>query len=529
MLALHLQVHVAGATASAISSQTALPNCPEKCGNITVPYPFGIGDKCHYSPPVDGYLYNLTCDESTNPPRLIYVRGIEILMNVRPQIRLCEKPEYCVNQIGNYTCKCPPNYHGNGTQNSPCISDAVDGNPKSVLAMIIIFSGTGIGITVSIVLGVCLYWRHQKQLLVKARRGFFRRNVGHLLHQKLSDGQDVSVDMVKIFKIEELEKATNKYSDSNVIGKGGFGVVYKGILANNQVVAIKKSLKVDADQSEQFVNEVIVLSQLNNRHVVKILGCLETEVPLLVYEFIDNGTLYDHLHDETKASLLSWDIRLRIAVEVAEVLSYLHTTISIPIIHRDMKSMNILLDKNYMAKVSDFGASRLVPMDQENLATMVLGTYGYLDPEYFQTSELTQKSDVYSFGVVLVELLTRQRVVSFHRPENDRCLAFYFLRKLKEERLEDILDNDIVMEVADLAQRCLYVNGDERPTMKEVAAELQRIGRMSDGSRRWSRSDAVSQEQITQESIDDSVGCYTKDSSSIHINSSLYNSLAYGR
>uniref|UniRef100_A0A803MN07 Uncharacterized protein n=1 Tax=Chenopodium quinoa TaxID=63459 RepID=A0A803MN07_CHEQI len=423
MLALHLQVHVAGATASAISSQTALPNCPEKCGNITVPYPFGIGDKCHYSPPVDGYLYNLTCDESTNPPRLIYVRGIEgyrcqcnpdfdgnpylhdcqDIDECAAQIRLCEKPEYCVNQIGNYTCKCPPNYHGNGTQNSPCISDAVDGNPKSVLAMIIIFSGTGIGITVSIVLGVCLYWRHQKQLLVKARRGFFRRNVGHLLHQKLSDGQDVSVDMVKIFKIEELEKATNKYSDSNVIGRAA--LVW---------------------------------------HVVKILGCLETEVPLLVYEFIDNGTLYDHLHDETKASLLSWDIRLRIAVEVAEVLSYLHTTISIPIIHRDMKSMNILLDKNYMAKVSDFGASRLVPMDQENLATMVLGTYGYLDPEYFQTSELTQKSDVYSFGVVLVELLTRQRVVSFHRPENDRCLAFYFLRKLKEERLEDILDNDIV-------------------------------------------------------------------------------------
>lgn len=264
-------------------------------------------------------------------------------------------------------------------------------------------------------------------------------------------------------------------------------MVYKGILQNNQVVAIKKSIKVDSNQKEQFVNEVLLLSQLNNKNVVKLIGCcLEDEVPLLVYEFIRNGTLHEHLYDERKASLLSWNIRLRIATEVAEVLAYLHTTISTPIIHRDMKPANILLDENYVAKVSDFGASRtLVPVDQDQEATMVQGTRGYLDPEYLQTGELNEKSDVYSFGVVVVELLTGREVISYNRPEKERFLAMHFRSKFKEERVLEIVDQKIrsqgaaeqFEEVAILARRCLEVKGEDRPTMKEVAMELERIRR----------------------------------------------------
>ncbi|KMT15831.1 hypothetical protein BVRB_3g058000 [Beta vulgaris subsp. vulgaris] len=319
------------------------------------------------------------------------------------EVNDCEKAEYCINTIGAYYCKCPKGYHGNGTRTDRCIS-----NTKAYwLIPVLATAGVGGGIITLLLIGFLLHWKHGERQLRNMREYFFRQNGGFLLHEKLSGRH---VDTIKVFTMKDLEIASDNYSDGNVIGRGGFGIVYKGILPNNQVVAIKKSLKMDPNQVEQFINEVLVLSQINNKNVVKLLGCcLESEVPLLVYEFISNGTLYDHLHDRVKASNLKWHIRLNIASEVAHVLSYLHNTISTPIIHRDIKSMNILLDESHTAKVTDFGASRLVLEDQSQFATMVLGTRGYLDPEYMQTSELTEKSDVYSFGVVLVELLTRKK------------------------------------------------------------------------------------------------------------------------
>ncbi|XP_062012572.1 putative wall-associated receptor kinase-like 16 isoform X2 [Rosa rugosa] len=383
---------------------------------------------------------------------------------------------------GNYSCLCRNGYKNNGP-NGKCIKD----NSSDRLLLIILSLGISVGLFVILLVGsLWMYWGLKKRKFIKLKEKYFTENGGLLLKQKLTS-QGGSVETTKLFTAEELEKATNNYHESRILGEGGYGTVYRGILPDNQVVAIKKSKVGAPTQTDQFVNEVIVLSQVNHRNVVRLLGCcLETEVPLLVYEFITQGTLFEHIHKKKgKGSSLSWELRLKIASETAGALAYLHSSTSTPIIHRDVKTMNILLDDNYTAKVSDFGASRFIPIDQTQLATMVQGTFGYLDPEYFHSNQLTEKSDVYSFGVVLAELLTSKVAFSFARPEAERCLAHFFVCSVEDGHLNQILYDDIINEgdidqrvienVAHLARTCLRVKGEERPTMREVAMELERM------------------------------------------------------
>ncbi|XP_061359689.1 putative wall-associated receptor kinase-like 16 isoform X1 [Gastrolobium bilobum] len=384
----------------------------------------------------------------------------------------CLSENNCHNTDGSFKCFCPKGQSGDGTKDGGC-------HRRDIVTKVVI--GTGAGFIVLIVGISSLYLIYEKRKLIKLKEKFFKQNGGIILQQRLSAGENTS-QSTTVFSAEQLKKATNNYDESLIIGRGGYGIVYKGVLSDKRIVAIKKSKIVDQSQIEQFINEVIVLSQINHRNVVKLLGCcLETEVPSLVYEFVNNGTLFDYIHNEGKAGNVSWKTRLRIAAEAAGALSYLHSAASIPIIHRDVKTANILLDDTYTAKVSDFGASRLVPLDQTELATLVQGTLGYLDPEYMQTSQLTQKSDVYSFGVVLVELLTGEKPLCFKRPEEERSLAMHFLSCLKEDRMFEVFQVGIlneenkeeIKEVAILATKCLRLIGEERPSMKEVAMELE--------------------------------------------------------
>ncbi|EEF34361.1 wall-associated kinase, putative [Ricinus communis] len=245
--------------------------------------------------------------------------------------------------------------------------------------------------------------------------------------------------------------------------KGGQGTVYKGILPDNQIAAVKKD-------------------------VVKLLDCcLETRVPLLVYEFVRNGTLYEHIHDygSLGRTWIPWETCLKIATEVAEALSYMHSPASTPIIHRDIKSANVLLDENLTAQVSDFGASKLIPLDTSELTTLVQGTLGYLDPEYMHSSQLTEKSDVYSFGGCACGLLTTKKAISFARREEERIWLFLDGKLLNEE------NTDQLKAVAMLATSCLSVRGEERPAMKDVAIELQ--GLCSVEKHPWENQDSCAE------------------------------------
>ncbi|GLT84100.1 hypothetical protein SLE2022_023510 [Rubroshorea leprosula] len=370
----------------------------------------------------------------------------------------------CRNTIGNYTCDCPLGMRGDGKVGCRGL--------RLPITIAIVIGGVILVIIITILIFI-VYQRRKKEK-------YFRDNGGTILkHQR-----------IRIFSETELVKATNNYDNSQFLGEGGFGSVYKGVFADNTLVAVKKAKDVDkARMNQEFQHEIGIVSQVNHKNVVKLLGlCLETKVPLLVYEFVSNGTLHHHIHDKRSQILGSWKNRLRIATETALALDYLHSLADPPIIHGDVKSMNILLDDHYTAKVSDFGASVLISPNQTGIGSKIQGTFGYLDPEYLMTGNLTAKSDVYSFGVVLVELLTGEKPTSSSRDGEKRNIIQYFISSVEDNQIVQVLnfepaDDDETEEVeavAELVKRCLNGSGLKRPTMKVVAEELARLKKHSD-------------------------------------------------
>ncbi|KAL1105660.1 hypothetical protein V6Z11_D04G148300 [Gossypium hirsutum] len=316
--------------------------------------------------------------------------------------------------------------------------------------------------------------REAEMSLTKAHRDLLSSNSGKL---------------AKFFTIKEIAKATKNFSKDNLLGSGGFGEVFKGILDDGTSIAVKRAKLGNANGIDQIINEVRILCQVNHRNLVKLLGCcVELQQPLLIYEYIPNGTLFDHLHKifPGKKVTLSWHRRLCIAYQTAQGLSYLHSSVVPPIYHRDVKSSNILLDENLDAKVSDFGISRLGFSDVSHVTTCAQGTLGYLDPEYYLNFQLTDKSDVYSFGVVLLELLTSKKAIDFNRGEEDVNLVVFARKILKEERFMDVIDPCLKQEAGKieletmkalgfLAESCLNERKQNRPSMKSVAKEIESI------------------------------------------------------
>ncbi|KAE8785045.1 Wall-associated receptor kinase 3 [Hordeum vulgare] len=397
-------------------------------------------------------------------------------------INECEPPNQslypckgnCRNTDGSYTCSCPPGFRSDDPKTIPCVR----ADPNKALKVVLGFSISAVFLMVCI---VALWAEYQKRKLTKEKERFFDQNGGQILYQQIMSKQ---VDTLRIFTQEDLKKATNDFDESRELGKGGHGTVYKGVLKDNRVVAVKRSKIMNVAQTDEFVQEIIILSQTNHRNVVRLLGCcLEVEVPILVYEFISNGTLFEFIHGNHGSPPPSLDTRLRVAQESAEALAYLHLSANHHIVHGDVKSMNILLDDKYMAKVTDFGASRMLPKDEAQFMTLVKGTLGYLDPEYLQERQLTEKSDVYSFGVVLLELITGKKAIYRDGLKGGKSLVSSFLLAMKNERLDDILDPSIarggmetlLREVAELGRMCLGSRGEDRPSMTEVADKLKAL------------------------------------------------------
>uniref|UniRef100_A0ACD5TZM6 Uncharacterized protein n=1 Tax=Avena sativa TaxID=4498 RepID=A0ACD5TZM6_AVESA len=404
---------------------------------------------------------NLTCGEAINSSDFGCLSdNSECIDHLEPD----------AGSTGGYTCRCWRGYEGNPYERHGC---------QGFATVIGIGSGLGILLIILVVLFLrknIIAWKAKK-----SRAFFFKQNRGLLL-QRLVD-KDIAERM--IFSLEELEKATNRFDMARKLGGGGHSTVYKGILSDQRVVAIKKSKVVIQRETDDFINEVVILSQVNHRNVVKLFGCcLETEVPLLVYEFVSNGTLSDHLHVSTPLSL-PWKDRLRIALETSRCLAYLHSAASVSIVHRDIKSANILLDDRLTSKVSDFGASRGIPIDQTGVTTAVQGTFGYLDPEYYHTRRLTERSDVYSFGVVLVELLTRKKPC-VHMSSPGASLTAEFTLRVNQEKLFEMLDQQVIeeggeeaKELAVVAVMCLNLKGEDRPTMRQVETRLEAMQTMA--------------------------------------------------
>ncbi|KAM5571205.1 LEAF RUST 10 DISEASE-RESISTANCE LOCUS RECEPTOR-LIKE PROTEIN KINASE-like 1.2 [Rosa sericea] len=291
---------------------------------------------------------------------------------------------------------------------------------------------------------------------------------------------------VHVFTYKELEQATNYFDSSKEIGDGGFGTVYYGKVRDGRSVAVKRLYETNCKRVEQFMNEIDILARLRHQNLVLLYGCTSrhSRELLLVYEYVPNGTLADHLHGgKAKPGALPWHTRINIAVETASALSYLHAS---EIIHRDVKTTNILLDNNFCVKVADFGLSRLFPTDVTHISTAPQGTPGYVDPDYNQCYQLTTKSDVYSFGVVLVELISSLPAVDITRHRQEINLSNMAINKIQKHALHELVDPSLGYEsdfkvrkminaVAELAFRCLQNETDMRPSMVDVENELKRI------------------------------------------------------
>ncbi|KAE8669651.1 putative serine/threonine-protein kinase [Hibiscus syriacus] len=285
------------------------------------------------------------------------------------------------------------------------------------------------------------------------------------------------------FTLRDLQLATNRFSKDNIIGDGGYGVVYRGNLSNGTVVAVKKLINNPGQADKDFRVEVEAIGHVRHKNLVRLLGyCIEGTQRMLVYDYVNNGNLEQWLRgDMSHKGYFTWDARIKILIGTAKALTYLHEAIEPKVVHRDIKSSNILIDENFDAKISDFGLAKLLGDGKSHISTRVMGTYGYVAPEYANSGFLNEKSDVYSFGVVLLEAITGRYPVDYGRPEPEVHMVEWLKMMVQLRRSEEVVDPNIetrpqtsaLKRALLTALRCVDPDADKRPKMSQVVRMLE--------------------------------------------------------
>ncbi|XP_044469882.1 probable serine/threonine-protein kinase At1g01540 [Mangifera indica] len=285
------------------------------------------------------------------------------------------------------------------------------------------------------------------------------------------------------YTLRELEVSTNYFADENVIGEGGYGIVYYGLLEDNSQVAVKNLLNNRGQAEREFKVEVEAIGRVRHKNLVRLLGyCAEGAHRMLVYEYVNNGNLEQWLHgDVGPCSPLTWEIRMNIILGTAKGLSYLHEGLEPKVVHRDIKSSNILLDKLWNPKVSDFGLAKLLGSESSYITTRVMGTFGYVAPEYASTGMLNERSDVYSFGILIMEVISGRNPVDYSRPPEEVNLIEWLKKMVSNRNPEGVLDpklpekpnSRLLKRVLLVALRCVDPNAQKRPKMGHVVHMLE--------------------------------------------------------
>ncbi|KAK9677292.1 hypothetical protein RND81_11G134100 [Saponaria officinalis] len=387
---------------------------------------------------------------------------------------------YIKGKVGSITQVLSQGFE-NGSSDYACQKQHTGSNSRGKRRLhLAIGIGGGILILIGLNIGLCYYLKLRFRSPVLLSRIL---STDPMISDLETDG---SFNGIPVFPYSELKEATNNFDASRELGDGGFGIVYYGKLRDGREVAVKRLYEKNYKQVKQFMNEVEILTRLCHPNLVTLYGCTSQSSRdlLLVYEYISNGTVADHLHGDRSVSVaLTWAIRMKIAIETASALSYLHNS---EIVHRDVKTNNILLTDNFFVKVADFGLSRLFPVHVTHVSTAPQGTPGYLDPEYHKCYQVTDKSDVYSFGVVLVELISSLPAVDITRQDDEINLSDYAMNRIQRGVFHELVDQTLrynsdfkvqrmITLVAEVAFQCLQQEKDVRPSMTEVLETLVRI------------------------------------------------------